>query len=129
MQESILISLLDCGCFLIAMTESTNRAPLEPEKAAMWELEHPNVSQITPRGTRGAASRFRRGVWLGFLEAIFAIFGLYGLIRQGGILDSAKTWLAHPKIIPDEPIHALGYAIHLKEPRSNAPTYPNQTRM
>ena len=115
---------------------STNGAPLDPEKTAVWLLEHPDHSlqgepllQRNPQrqGVRGAVSKFRHGVWLALLEVSFMIFGLYGILKQGGVYDSARQWLAHPNVIPEKPIHALGYSIKVKEPRSNVPAFSNNT--
>ena len=112
--------------------------PLDPEKIGVWVAEHSDVSQQDEpllqnaqrrQGASGVISKFRHGIWLAILEASFVILGCYEVLRQGGVLDSAKDWLAHPSVFPEEPIRAFGYQIKVKEPRSNVPTFSNNSRM
>ena len=117
---------------------SNDNMPIDPEKIGVWVSEHSNGSQQGEpllqnaqrrQGASSAISKFRHGIWLAILEVSFVIFGFYGVLRQGGVLDSAKDWLAHPTAFPEEPIRAFGYQIKVKEPRSDVPTFSNNSRM
>ena len=112
--------------------------PRDSEKAAL--LVQTSVVDSSPsqeylnssRSFRQRASQFRHGVWLGVLETAFVCMSLYAIVKQGGLIDGAQAWLKHPSIVPQEPIDAFGYTIHVREPRtprSSVPTSSNQTRM
>ena len=126
--------IMDSGSIL----SRPDNMPLDQEKVALWDAEHLAVSHVdarpleegaSRRSAKSTVSRFRHGIWLGLLEATFLILGLYGILRQGGVLDTATRWLAHPQVVSEKPFHVLGHAIRVKQPRSNVPTYSNQTRM
>lgn len=116
---------------------SISSMPLDQEKPALWEAERLGVAYDEAsleegprrRGTKSAVSAFRRGIWLTFLEISFVVLGFYGLLKQGGVVDTATRWLAHPKVIPEEPFRVIGHTFQVKQPRSNIPTSSNQTRM
>ena len=119
--------------------QAGNEMAVDPEKAALWnpsnlrasQSEAPLLEKISSgRSSRGGAiSRFRHGIWLAVLEIALVVVGLYEVLRTGGLLDSATRWLAHPKVIPQEPFQVLGHTVQVKLPRAEVSSSSNQTRM